>query len=399
MSSNLVVLFLAAPPAQWASRHITSRNLVTLFDVRFSSAWERGKGIKNSSSRRWRGRTNKGTMRDGKGENEFRVVVGGQKLEEISHKDGKTYIQMMLFSKVSYGVEYTEEVKGLGAVERNTQKWPVSPYTVAVRNNSGKGNFAQLYVDGQKVAEKYVPAGDSVIFEGIPTEEGIQELLFSLPRYTTLREKEIGGQSLPDAVASELGTVKFRGQLPDVRGGELLQAGQQDRRQTHWRCRGGSRGGREVRIYHKGGQGDRDERGQILCREQVPVRRGAVVGDPSVPHQRLPREDRCDTEGYEPGGSRGAEEEETRTAQEAQAAGRGGGGGSLRSPASPGVSGGRAASGSRRGRRGRGLKSEPGDRPEDERAWLLGWRLDRDRLMSSSSCGRDRREELWNQDC
>ncbi|CAN0109381.1 unnamed protein product [Ectocarpus sp. 12 AP-2014] len=147
-------------------------------------------------------------MRDGKGENEFRVVVGGQKLEEISHKDGKTYIQMMLFSKVSYGVEYTEEVKGLGGTERNTQKWPVSPYTVAVRNNSGKGNFAQLCVDGQKIAEKYVPAGDSVIFEGIPTEEGIQELLFSLPRYATLREKEIGGQSLPDAVASELGTIK-----------------------------------------------------------------------------------------------------------------------------------------------------------------------------------------------
>ncbi|CAM9923930.1 unnamed protein product, partial [Ectocarpus fasciculatus] len=134
--------------------------------------------------------------------------VAAQKLEEISHKDGKTYIQMMLFSKVSYGVEYTEEVKGLGAVECNTQKWPVSPYTVAVRNNSGKGNFAELLVDGQKIAEKYVPAGDSVIFEGIPTEDGIQELLFSLPRYTTLREKEIGGKSLPDAVASELGTIK-----------------------------------------------------------------------------------------------------------------------------------------------------------------------------------------------
>eukprot|EP00904_Undaria_pinnatifida_P000211 jgi/Undpi1/10190/HiC_scaffold_28.g12643.m1 len=83
------------------------------------------------------------------------------------------------------------------------------PYIVAVRNKTAKGNFAQLYVDGQQVAVKYVHPGESIIFEGIPTENGIQELLFSLPRFATLREKEIGGRALPEEKTSELGTVKI----------------------------------------------------------------------------------------------------------------------------------------------------------------------------------------------
>lgn len=33
-----------------------------------------------------------------------------------------------------------------------------------------------------QVAEKYVRANDNITFEGIPTEQGIQQLLFSLPR-------------------------------------------------------------------------------------------------------------------------------------------------------------------------------------------------------------------------
>lgn len=53
--------------------------------------------------------------------------------------------------KTAYGVEFTEEIRSLGAVETHTQKWPVVPYAVAVTNVSEKANFALLYVDGQKV--------------------------------------------------------------------------------------------------------------------------------------------------------------------------------------------------------------------------------------------------------
>ncbi|CAN0031698.1 unnamed protein product, partial [Laminaria digitata] len=60
-----------------------------------------------------------------------------------------------------------------------------------------------------QVATKYVKAYDNVTFEGIPTQNGIQELLFSLPRFATLREKEIGGRALPDEKTSELGSVKI----------------------------------------------------------------------------------------------------------------------------------------------------------------------------------------------
>ncbi|CAM9494674.1 unnamed protein product, partial [Hapterophycus canaliculatus] len=110
--------------------------------------------------------------------------------------------------KTSYGVEFTEEIKTLGTVEYVTQKWPVCPYAVVVRNQSEKANFASLYVDGQKVAEKYVAPGEHTTFEGIPTSEGIQELLFSLPRFATLREKDIGGRALPESKTSEIGTIK-----------------------------------------------------------------------------------------------------------------------------------------------------------------------------------------------
>ncbi|CAN0275678.1 unnamed protein product [Pylaiella littoralis] len=116
---------------------------------------------------------------------------------------------MPLFHKVSYGAEYTEEVKGHGAVEYNTQKWPVCPYTVVARNLTDKKNSATLYVDGQKVARKFVDARSSVVFEGVPTDQGIQELLFALPRFTTLKERKIGGKSLPETHASELGSVKI----------------------------------------------------------------------------------------------------------------------------------------------------------------------------------------------
>ncbi|CAM9342991.1 unnamed protein product [Ectocarpus sp. 8 AP-2014] len=83
---------------------------------------------------------------------------------------------------VSYNVMYTSGIKGLGPVEYVSQKWPVNPNWVVVRNTSSNGNFAQLFVDGQKVAKKNVPGRRSVVFEGIPTGEGIQELLFALPR-------------------------------------------------------------------------------------------------------------------------------------------------------------------------------------------------------------------------
>ena len=43
--------------------------------------------------------------------------------------------------------------------------------------------FGTPHLQRTQVATKYVKAGESMIFEGIPTQNGIQEFLFSLPRY------------------------------------------------------------------------------------------------------------------------------------------------------------------------------------------------------------------------
>ncbi|CAM9546260.1 unnamed protein product [Ectocarpus sp. 12 AP-2014] len=103
-----------------------------------------------------------------------------------------------------------EEVGWHGGVEYHTEPSPLPtiPRTDPVRNTSSKGNFAQLFVDGKKVAEKYVRGGRSVTFKGIPTDGGIQELLFSLPRLMNLKERDNGGTSLPATVANEIGTMK-----------------------------------------------------------------------------------------------------------------------------------------------------------------------------------------------
>ncbi|CAM9667108.1 unnamed protein product [Ectocarpus sp. 6 AP-2014] len=161
-------------------------------------------------------------MLDEKQDNEFHIVVNNEKLEEIKASDGNTYVVMPLFSKVSYGVEFVEEVKGHGAAEKISQKWPVCPYKVVVRNLSAKIQKATLYVDGQKasklplplaiiVSRKFVRAGGNEVFEGIPTAQGIQELLFSLPRFTTLKEKQgnSGGRALKESGTSEIGAVKI----------------------------------------------------------------------------------------------------------------------------------------------------------------------------------------------
>ncbi|CBN74653.1 expressed unknown protein [Ectocarpus siliculosus] len=150
-------------------------------------------------------------MLDEKQDNEFHIIVNNEKLEEIKANDGNTYVVMPLFSKVSYGVEFVEEVKGHGAAEKISQKWPVCPYKVVVRNLSAKIQKTTLYVDGQKVCRKHVRAGENQVFEGIPTAKGIQELLFSLPRFTTLKEQQgnSGGRALKKSRTSEIGVVKI----------------------------------------------------------------------------------------------------------------------------------------------------------------------------------------------
>ncbi|CAM9528590.1 unnamed protein product, partial [Ectocarpus sp. 8 AP-2014] len=132
------------------------------------------------------------------------------------------YCCLYCSSKVSYGVEFVEEVKRHGAAEKISQKWPVCPYKVVVRNLSAKIQKTTLYVDGQKasnlplllaiiVCRKHVRAGENKVFEGIPTAKGIQELLFSLPRFTTLKEQQgdSGGRALKKSRTSEIGVVKI----------------------------------------------------------------------------------------------------------------------------------------------------------------------------------------------
>jgi hypothetical protein len=72
---------------------------------------------------------------------------------------------------INYTKVRFEEVTG------EFQNWPVTPYKVHVRSEfNAKECFAHLYIDGQKVDQKFLRAGSTVVFEGIPTAEGMKEV-------------------------------------------------------------------------------------------------------------------------------------------------------------------------------------------------------------------------------
>eukprot|EP00611_Tribonema_gayanum_P030151 TRINITY_DN829_c0_g1_i2.p1 TRINITY_DN829_c0_g1~~TRINITY_DN829_c0_g1_i2.p1 ORF type:complete len:267 (-),score=71.15 TRINITY_DN829_c0_g1_i2:2469-3215(-) len=149
------------------------------------------------------------------GVNSFHVFVDNNtmKLEETYHAgSGKTYIPMPFNLQSTYQVEFEEEEPGGGVCR---QEWPVTPYQVVATTTSDTHTAATLYVDGQKIHTLVlVPASAGgngrAAFKGIPAGAAEErELLFSLPRFVSRREKQRnGGQSLPKEKLEQIGTIR-----------------------------------------------------------------------------------------------------------------------------------------------------------------------------------------------
>jgi len=81
-------------------------------------------------------------------------------------------------------------------------KWPVTPYTVLVRNIGSKKLHSYLRVDGTHIESRSILPGEHFKYEGFRGETERREFLFSLPRFARDESDRVS-----NARRSELGTI------------------------------------------------------------------------------------------------------------------------------------------------------------------------------------------------
>ena len=87
----------------------------------------------------------------------FRVLVGGRALPEYAF-NGETYVESNLWTPVSYQQEVSEIVNG----EKETQKFPVTPYQIVLRLGPHCDTSAFfIYVDGIQVTKVLMGKGET----------------------------------------------------------------------------------------------------------------------------------------------------------------------------------------------------------------------------------------------
>mmetsp|Transcript_31609 Transcript_31609/g.50697 ORF Transcript_31609/g.50697 Transcript_31609/m.50697 type:complete len:149 (+) Transcript_31609:1-447(+) len=123
------------------------------------------------------------------------IVVGGQPLDKIAGKDGKTWVIARFdHAGVTKMVE-CEEADPYG--EKYTQQWPATPYAIRVTNYAYPGPVeAKCFVDGKLACKALVRKSGHRHGKDVRTLKGYQskpesisyardsvvEFLFTLPR-------------------------------------------------------------------------------------------------------------------------------------------------------------------------------------------------------------------------
>ncbi|XP_021340062.1 uncharacterized protein LOC110441277 [Mizuhopecten yessoensis] len=107
------------------------------------------------------------------------IRVGGTTLPEY-HKYEVCYIESNLFTPFSYQQEYSEIIQG----ENETQKWPVTPFVIAIQGKTTvPQSYYRVFVDGQLVKKMSIPQGKTRLVKGFRDGNNCVEFLFSLPRF------------------------------------------------------------------------------------------------------------------------------------------------------------------------------------------------------------------------
>mmetsp|Transcript_12367 Transcript_12367/g.15428 ORF Transcript_12367/g.15428 Transcript_12367/m.15428 type:complete len:293 (-) Transcript_12367:199-1077(-) len=122
------------------------------------------------------------------------VLVGNKLLNELECPDGApaadAYVETMFNAPVTYK-QMTIDRDPYG--EEFESYWPVTPYTLQVKNNASYDVRALVYIDGMKAAGYTVRSRRSTVIQGYQSVFGdcyskITEFLFCLPRATSSSE-------------------------------------------------------------------------------------------------------------------------------------------------------------------------------------------------------------------
>lgn len=90
------------------------------------------------------------------GKFELTVLVGGVPLAELTTESGSaTYVETRFDTAVTYKVT-SQETDPYGEVY--SQQWPVTPYSLRIKNGSGEKCHATCYIDGSVAVKQFVDA-------------------------------------------------------------------------------------------------------------------------------------------------------------------------------------------------------------------------------------------------
>ena len=134
---------------------------------------------------------------------EVNVCIAGVKVQEFVH-DGNHYVECDLQHVSSYKIPLTE-----GGNSTDVAMWPVTPYTVHVRNLDTSGGaqtgvWATLFVDGCKISRHLVKSSSTKMIEGIDDGSSVKEFLFSFPRLVESEKDRMTQERL-----SNVGTIRL----------------------------------------------------------------------------------------------------------------------------------------------------------------------------------------------
>ena len=82
--------------------------------------------------------------------------------------------------------------------------WPVTPYTLALRNHDSQAVWATVYVDGCKISKECVKPAETKEVQGIDNGASVKELLFSFPRLVSSEKDKLDSDRL-----SQVGCVSI----------------------------------------------------------------------------------------------------------------------------------------------------------------------------------------------
>lgn len=178
-------------------------------------------------------------------ETEYVHIVKNEDGTSVTH----TYIESKLKTPHSYEVPLTVVT---ALKEKEECKWPVTPYTIRVLNDSGFDAWATISVDGVQVTKELIKKGGNHIVRGFPDGDTIKEFLFSLPRFAESEDDRLKAARLGNVgdITCTLSRAMFshtaKAKSSAAKGTDYTQCNKKDAKKITTQMVATTRMGREI---------------------------------------------------------------------------------------------------------------------------------------------------------